>query len=172
MQKESTEVRTLEEDKPAEKKELEEGKRQIVPKKTPVNLAPIQKLLGLSDEKINFFLCHYPPLKKIPSATHEVMVELLWGEVCDRAWLVDNFHHLNFFNFGDTLRWKTEMGRFSAYMVTKEGEDISSYIIEASLEHGYSAWLRGTSRGEGIFKREILGKPYVCLGDWRQTGRD
>lgn len=172
LQKESTEVRTLEEDKSAEKKRLEEGKKQIVPKKTPVNLAPVQKLLGLSDEKINFFPCHYSPLKKIPSATHEAMVELLWAEVCDRAWPVDNFHHLNFLNFGDTLRWKTEMARFSAYMVAKEGEDISSYIIEASLERGYSAWLRGTSRGEHIFKRKILEKPYVCLEDYQNTDRD
>ncbi|MBA7501036.1 hypothetical protein ES704_03798 [subsurface metagenome] len=172
LQKASTEVRTLEEDKSAEKKRLEEGKNQIVPKKTPVNLAPIQKLLGLSDEKINFFSSLYSPLKKIPSATHEAMVELVWAEVCDRAWPVDNFHHLNFLNFGDTFRWKTEEARFCTYMVVKEEEDISSYIIEASLEHGYSAWLRGTSRGEHIFKRKILEKPYVCLEDYQNADRD
>ena len=43
------------------------------------------------------------------------------------------------------------MARFSAYMVAKEGEDINYYIIEASMERGYSAWLRANSKGESIF---------------------
>ena len=159
----------LKENRPLEKRGLMEAEEKKKPKKRPVNLIAIKKLLELPDKKLNCLLSLYPPLKRVPTPTHEAMAELLLAEVCDRAWPISDYHHLNFLNFGATLRWKTHLALFCGYMVMEEGEDVSSYIIEASLESGYSFWIRGRSSGNPIFKRQILQKPYVCLEDYHKT---
>lgn len=162
-------VEALKEDTSSQKGVLREKEEPRELKRPPVNLPAIRKFLKLSDETINCFPSLYPPLRKMPTPTHRAMAELLLAEVCDRAWPISDFHHLNFLNFGATLRWKTHLALFCAYMVMKEGEDVSSYIIEASLEGGYSFWIRGRSSGNPIFKRQILQKPYVCLEDYHKT---
>jgi len=162
-------VEALKEDTSSQKGVLKEKEEPRELKRSPVNLLAIRKFLKLSDETINCFPSLYPPLKKIPTCTHGAMAELLLAEVCDRAWPISDFHHLNFLNFGDTLRWKTHLALFCAYMVMEEGEDVSSYIVEASLEGGYSFWIRGRSSGNPIFKRVILQKPYVCLEDYHKA---
>lgn len=162
-------VEALKEDTSSQKGALKEEEEPRELKRPPVNLLAIRKFLKLSDKTINCLLSLYPPLKKVPTPTHGAMAELLLAEVCDRAWPISDFHHLNFLNFGATLRWKTHLALFCGYMVMKEGEDISSYIVEASLESGYSFWIRGRSSGNPIFKRQILQKPYVCLEDYHRT---
>lgn len=162
-------VEALKEDTSSQKRVLKEKGEPRELKRSPVNLLAIRKFLKLSDETINCFPSLYPPLKKIPTCTHGAMAELFLAEVCDRAWPMSDYHHLNFLNFGDTLRWKTHLALFCAYMVMEEGEDVSSYIVEASLEGGYSFWIRGRSSGNSIFKRVILQKPYVCLEDYHKA---
>lgn len=162
-------VEALKEDTSSQKGVLREKEEPRELKRPPVNLPAIRKFLKLSDETVDCFPSLYPPLRKMPTPTHRAMAELLLAEVCDRAWPLSDFHHLNFLNFGATLRWKTHLALFCAYMVMKEGEDISSYLIEASLESGYSFWIRGRSSGNPIFKRQILQKPYVCLEDYHKA---
>ena len=165
-------VEALKQDTSSQKGVLKEKEEPRELKRPPVNLLAIRKFLKLSDKRVNCLPSFYPPLKKVPTPTHEAMIELLWAEICDRAWPVNDYHHLNFLNFGDTFRWKTHLALFCAYMVAKEGEDVSSYLIEASWERGYSLWIRGSSKGECIFKREILQKLYVCLEDYQNTDTD
>ena len=136
LQKERTQVGTLREDKLTEKVEPAEKKRQIASKKPPVNLAAIQKLLQLSDKAINSFPSLYPPLQKVPTPTHQAMIELCWGEICDRKWPVTNDHHLTFANLGGIFTWKTNGGKFCAHMAA--GKDIIAYIINLSIEGGHS----------------------------------
>ena len=170
LQKESTQEGILEEDKSAEKIELAEGKRQIASKKPPVNLAAIQKLLQLSDKRINSFPSLYPPLQKVPTPTHQAIIELCWAEVCDRKWPVTEDHHFNFLNLGDTFRWKTKEAEFCVHMIG--GKDIAAYIIELSTEKGRSLWVRKTASGAIIFKRDILEKPFLCLDDYGEADRE
>lgn len=169
MQEDRPQVVTFEEGTSVEKIQLEEGKRQIASKKPPVNLAAIQKLLQLSDKRINSFLSLYPPLKKIPTPTHEATIELLWAEVCDRKWPVTNDHHLTFANFADIYTWKTNSAKFCAHMAV--GKDITPYIIDLSTEGGCSLWVRKTAGGTIIFKREILEGPFLCLDDYHKADR-
>lgn len=169
-QKERTQVGTLREDKPTEKVEPAEGKRQIASKNPPVNLATIQKLLQLSDKRINSFPSLYPPLQKVPTPTHRAIIELCWAEVCDRKWPVTEDHHFNFLNLGDTFRWKTKEAEFCVHMIG--GKDITAYIIELSTEKGRSLWVRKTASGAIIFKRDILEKPFLCLDDYGEADRE
>lgn len=169
LQEDKAQVGTLEEGRSAEKVQLREEKRQRMPKKPPVDLPAIQKLLELSDKRVNFFLTLHPPLRKVPTPTHQAMIELLWAEICDRSWPEMEGHHLNFLNLGGTFTWKTSAGEFCAYMVA--GKDITPYIIEMSREGGYSLWIRKTATGEIIFKREILERFYVCLDDYHRADR-
>jgi len=170
LQKESTQVGTLKEDKSAEKIEPAEKKRQTASKNPPVNLATIQKLLQLSDKRINSFPSLYPPLQKVPTPTHQAIIELCWAEVCDRKWPVTEDHHFNFLNLGDTFRWKTKEAEFCVHMIG--GKDITAYIIELSTEKGRSLWVRKTASGAIIFKRDILEKPFLCLDDYGEADRE
>ena len=167
LQKERTQVGTLEEKRPAEKMQPAEKKRPMPSKKPPVNLAIIQKLLGLSDKRVNFFLTLYPPLSKVPTPTHQAMIELCWAEVCDRKWPVTNDHHLTFANFADIFAWKTNSAKFCAHMAV--GKDITPCIIDLAIEGGCSLWVRKTAGGTIIFKREILEGPFLCLDDYHRA---
>lgn len=158
----STQVETVEKEASRE--------RSIPPKKPSVDLPAIQRLLKLSDKQIHAMVCLYPPLQKVPTPTHQAMIELLWAEVCDRTWPDTEDHHLNFLQFGETLTWKTSGAQFCAHMIA--GDDITPYIIELSTEGGCSLWVRKTSTGRVTFKRELLEGSYVCLEDYHKARRE
>ncbi|MBA7490510.1 hypothetical protein ES702_01048 [subsurface metagenome] len=106
-------------------------------------------------------------MQKVPTPTHQAMVELCWAEVCDRKWPVTNDHHLTFANSGGIFAWKTNGGKFCAHMAV--GKDIIPYIINLSIEGGHSLWVRKTGGGTIIYKREILGAPFLCLDDYHKA---
>ena len=139
-------------------------------KKPPVNVATVQRLLGLSEEMVNRLFLLYPPLEEVPTPTHQAIIELVLAEMSDRSWPVRDDHHLSFLNFGATFAWKTNSAKFCAHMVT-DGET-TPYILPLSGEGGCSLWVRKTSTGKIIFKREILEKPYICLDDYHRADRD
>lgn len=144
--------------------------KPAVPKKAPVDLPAIQDLLKLSDRQVNMLQSLYPPLKKVPTVTHEAIIELLWAEVCDRQWPEKEDHHLNFLTFGDTFTWKTSCAQFCAYMIS--GEEITAYLIEPSTESGGSLLVRKKATGEIASERGVLQKPYLCLEDYHQAKSD
>jgi len=139
-------------------------------KRSRVNLSAIQKLLGLSEEMVNRFFLLYPPLKEVPTPTHQAIIELVWAEMSNRSWPVRDDHHLSFLNFGATFTWKTNSAKFCAHMVA-DGET-TPYILPLSGEGGCSLWVRKTSTGKIIFKRKILEKSYICLDDYHRADRD
>jgi hypothetical protein len=145
-----------------EKNTTKEEERGKVRKKPAVDLDAIQKFLQLPNKKVNLFFSLYPPLKKVPTPTHEAIIELILAEICDRTWPETEDHHLNFLNFGSTFTWKTSLAQFCAYITTGE---VIPYILELSREGGLSLWVRKSSSGKIIFKREILERPLVCLDD-------
>jgi len=157
-------VERLKEDKRLGKGDLveKEGKRK--PKKRPVNLIAIKKLLELSDNILNCLPSLYPPLERAPTPTHEAVIELIWAEASSRRWPITHDHRLNFLNFGDIFTWKTSLAKFCAYM---EGvKDVDSCLIESCTERGRSLWVRRGASGAITFKRDILEMPLVCLDDY------
>ena len=139
-------------------------------KKPPVNLAAVQRLLGLSEEMVNRLFLLYPPLKQVPTSTHRAIIELVWAEMSNRSWPMRDDHHLSFLNFGATFAWKTNSAKFCAHMI--EDGETTPYILPLSGEGGCSLWVRKTSTGKIIFRREILEKPYICLDDYHRADRD
>jgi len=157
-------VEVLKEDKPLEKGGLIETEGKRKPKTRPVNLIAIKKLLELPDKTINCLSSLYPPLKTVPTPTHEAIIELIWAEISDRRWPITHDHRLNFLNFGDIFTWKTSLAKFCAYMAGVK--DVDSCLIESCTERGRSLWVRRGASGAITFKRDILEMPLVCLDDY------
>jgi len=150
------------------KVESKEPKKVL--KKPPVNLAAIQKLLGLSDKTVNSFLSFYPPLKKVPTPTHEAMIELIFAQISNRAQPVTSDHQLSFLYFGDIFKWKTNSAKFCIYMIY--GEIKARYLIDMDKERGFSLWVRKDATGRIKFKREILEMPYICLEEYQKASKE
>jgi len=167
LQESSGGVEALKQDRALKKGDLveKEGERKL--KKRPVDLIAIKKLLELPDKIINCLPSLYPPLKKVPTATHEAIIELIWAEVSDRRWPITHDHRLNFLDFGDIYTWKTSLAKFCACMGGVE--DVDSCIIESSTERGRSLWVRRGASGAITFKRGILEMPLVCLDDYGEA---
>jgi len=83
LHEEGSQAEVVEKSDTTKSKEEERGRIQ---KKPAVDLDAIQKFLQLPSRKTNFFSSLYPPLKKVPTPTHEAIIELILAEVCDRTW--------------------------------------------------------------------------------------
>jgi len=108
----------------------------------------------------------YPPLSKVPTPQHRAVIELAVAAVIARKYELRTDHHPAIIIAGPTLTWKTSTGIFLCHML---GLDSSTQVVNLAAESGRSLWLRKTSTGRVVYKRELLETPLVIFDEYQEA---
>ena len=110
----------------------------------------------------NLLETRYPPLQLIPTEVHRAVAILILAAVVARHYPTRPDRHPYFVLFGGTLRWKSSLGEFMCYTL---GVDPTTCCFDAASESGKSLFIRRTGKGQIVFTRHALERPFLQLDE-------
>jgi len=136
-----------------------DGKDQY--RTTRQGLIELERIMGQAPEGLSRF---YPPLALVPTPQHRAMIELTVAAVLARKYDIGTDRHPSMIVAGPTLTWKTSTGVFLCHML---GLDPAKQIVNLAAESGRSLWLRKTSTGKVVYRRELLNTPLAIFDEYQ-----
>ncbi|MBK5282653.1 MAG: hypothetical protein JJE16_11245 [Nitrospiraceae bacterium] len=112
----------------------------------------------------NQFDILYPPVKDLPTDVHRAVFELALAAVICRQSKTRADRHPFLVCAGGTLRWKSSLGIFLCHAL---GLDPGGHLVECAVEAGKSLFVRRDAEGTVVYKRDLLGTPFIVLDEFQ-----